>query len=108
MTSMRRLICGMILCGMAPLALAADKAAPAEKQFALPAGGSLVLKWTSGWADLAPPPGVPPGTVAFSGPDAAKMRALVVPVPPEAGITSDPESLKALTSNVALELAKSG
>lgn len=108
MPSMRIAVCGLLICGMASLAVSADKTAFAEKRFALPAGGSLVMKWASGWAGIAPPPSVPAGTVSFSGPDASRMRVLLMPVPTEAGFTSEFESLRTLTSNVARELATSG
>ena len=56
MPSMRSAVCGLILCGIAALAAAADKPVPSEKRFALPASESLVIQWGAGWADIAPPP----------------------------------------------------
>ena len=60
MSSMRSAICGLILCGVAALAAAADKLVASEKRFALPAGESLVIQWSAGWTDIAPPPGPRP------------------------------------------------
>src|SRR5262245_51554180 len=106
--SMRAVICSLILCGVAPLAAAADKAAPAEKRFELPSGEKLVISWTAGWADFAAPAGVPPGTVTFSGPDAAKMRVMIVPLPPNPNVTGDDGNLRILMSNLASEMEKTG
>jgi hypothetical protein len=108
MSSMRSMFCGLILCGIAPLLGAADKPAPAEKRFALPAGQSLVIKWSAGWTDIAAPAGVPAGTVAFSGPDATKMRVMLVPLPPDPNFTGDAENLRTITRNMARELEESG
>jgi hypothetical protein len=108
MPSMRSLICVLALFAVLPLAGAADKVAPAEKRFALPGGETLVIKWTAGWTDIAPPPGTPAGTVAFSGPDASKMRVVLVPMPANPNFTSDEANLRTLAANMARELEKSG
>ena len=108
MPSMRSAICGLILCGVAALAVAADKPPPAEKRFALPAGKSLVIQWSAGWTDIAPPPGTPAGTVTFSGPDPAKMRVMLVPLPPDPNFTGDDGNLRILAGNIARELENSG
>jgi hypothetical protein len=108
MPSMRSAICGLILCAVAPLSFAADKPASAEKRFALPAGESLVIKWTAGWADIAAPTGAPVGTVAFSGPDASKMRVMLVPLPPDPNFTGDAGNLRIMARNMSRELEQSG
>ena len=108
MTFMRSLICGSILCGVMPFAAAADKAAPTEKRFALPSGEKFVIQWSAGWADFAAPPGVPPGTVTFSGPDASKMRVMIVPLQPNANFTGDAASLRVLMGNLAREMEQTG
>lgn len=108
MPSMRSTICGLILCGVAPFVDAADKPVPGEKRFALPAGQTMVIKWSAGWADIAVPPGTPAGTVAFSGPDASKMRAVIVPLPPDPNFTGDSGNLRTITTNMARELEGSG
>jgi hypothetical protein len=109
MLSMRSAICGLILCGVTPIAEAADKpAATTEKRFALPAGQTMVIKWSAGWADIAPPTGAPVGTVAFSGPDASKMRAMLVPMPPDPNFTGDSGNLRIVARNMARELEDSG
>jgi len=108
MSSMRSAICGLILCSVAPLALAADKPAPPEKRFALPGGETLVMKWTAGWADIAAPAGSPAGTVTFSGPDPSKMRVMLVPLPPDPNFTGDAGNLRILARNMARELENSG
>lgn len=108
MPSSRNLICGLILCGVLPLAVAADKPAAAEKRFALPGGQTLVIKWSAGWADIAVPVGAPVGTVTFGGPDASKMRVMLVPLPPDPNFTGDPGNLRILARNLARELEDSG
>ena len=108
MLSMRSTICGLILCGVAPFVDAADKPAPGEKRFALPAGQTMVIRWSAGWADIAVPPGTPAGTVAFSGPDASKMRVMLVPMPPDPNFTGDTGNLRILARNIARELEESG
>ena len=94
MSPMRRLVCGLIVLAVAPLGVTADKPAPAEKRFALPAGESLVIKWSAGWTDMAPPPSTPPGTVSFAGPDSSKMRVMLVPMPPNPKFTGEAENLR--------------
>lgn len=108
MSTMRSAICGLILCGLAPLVDAADKPAAGEKRFALPAGQTMVIKWSAGWADLSPPTGSPNGTVAFSGPDASKMRVMLVPLPPDPNFTGDTGNLRIIARNMARELEDSG
>lgn len=108
MPSMRSVLCGLILCGVVPLSVAADKAVPAEKRFTLPAGEVMVIKWSAGWADIAAPQGSPAGTVTFSGPDPAKMRVMIVPLPPDPNFTGDIGNLRILARNMARELENSG
>jgi len=108
MSSIRSAICGFFMCGFIPLAVAADKAAPAEKRFELPSGEKLVIKWNAEWADFGAPPGVPPGTVTFSGPDASKMRVMIVPLPPNPNFTGDAGNLRILMSNLTREMEKTG
>ena len=108
MPSVRQVICCLILCGVAPLAAAADKAAPAVKRFDLPSGEKLAIQWNAGLADIAAPAGVPPGTVTFSGTDASKMRVMLVPLPPNPNFTGDDGNLRILTRNMARELEASG
>ena len=108
MPPMRSVLCGLILCGVVPFAVAADKAAPAEKRFALPAGETLVIKWTAGWADIAAPAGSPAGTVTFSGPDPSRMRVMIVPLPPSPNFTGDDGNLRILTRNMVREMEASG
>lgn len=104
----RTAIWGLILCGGASFAAAADKPASAEKRFALPGGESLVIKWSAGWAEIAAPSGAPAGTVAFSAPDSSKMRVMIVPMPPNPNFTGDTGNLRILARNVARELEESG
>jgi hypothetical protein len=104
---------GFAFASFAGLALAAekpaaDKPASAEKRFALPAGESLVIKWNGTWTEASPPAGSPVGTVAFNGPDAAKMRVLIVPLPPNPNFTGDAGNLRILMRNMARELEESG
>jgi len=106
--SMRSAIFGLILLGVVPFAAAADKAAPAEKQFELPSGEKLVISWTAGWTDFDAPAGVPPGTITFSGPDAAKMRVMIVPLPANPNFTGDDANLRILMSNLVREMEKTG
>jgi len=106
---LRGSICGLLLFGAAPVAEAADKpAAPSEKRFTLPAGQTMVIKWNPGWADISPPEGSPVGTVAFSSADASKMRAMLVPLPPDPNFTGDTGNLRILARNMARELENSG
>jgi hypothetical protein len=108
MLSTRSAVCGLILCAVAQLAVAADQPSSAEKRFALPAGETLVIKWTAGWADIAAPAGAPAGTVTFSGPDPSKMRVMLVPMPADPNFTGDAGNLRILARNMARELEKSG
>ena len=108
MSFMRSLVCGAMLCGAVPFPAAADKPAAAEKRFELPSGQKLAIRWMAGWTDFAAPPGVPPGTVTFSGPDASRMRVMIVPLPPDARFTGDAESLRMLMGNLAREMEKTG
>jgi hypothetical protein len=105
---MRSVLCGLILCGVAPLTAAADRPAAAEKRFALPAGEMLVIRWSAGWADIGAPAGTPAGTVTFSGPDASKMRVMLVPLPPDLNFTADAGNLQVIARNMARELENSG
>jgi hypothetical protein len=108
MPSLRTVICGLILCGVVPFAVAADKPGAAEKRFELPGGQALLIKWSAGWAEIAAPVGAPAGTVAFSGPDASKMRVMLVPMPPNPNFTGDAGNLRILARNIARELEASG
>jgi len=105
---MRQLICGLIICGVLPFAVAADKPASATKRFNLIGGQVMVIQWSAGWADIAAPAGVPDGSVAFSGADPSKMRVLIVPLPPNPNFTGDDDSLRILARNMARELEQSG
>jgi hypothetical protein len=93
---------------LAGFASAADKPASAEKRFALPAGESLVIKWNATWTEASPPAGSPVGSVAFNGPDAAKMRVLILPLPPNPNFTGDTGNLRILMRNMVRELEESG
>ena len=106
--SMRSSIFSLILCGIAAHAAAADKPASTEKRFTLPAGGVLFIRWNSSWTDIAAPTGSPDGTVTFAGPDASKMRVMLVPLPPNPDFTGDDGNLRTLTRNMAHELEDSG
>jgi hypothetical protein len=97
-----------IALAMAGFAFAADKQSSAEKRFALPAGESLVIHWNATWKEASPPAGSPAGSVAFNGPDAAKMRVLILPLPPNPNFTGDTGNLRILTRNMARELEESG
>lgn len=108
MPSMRNVVCGLALCGVATLAFGADKPASATKRFALPGGQTMVIQWNSSWAEIALPPGVPDGTVAFSGPDASRMRVMLVPMPPDPNFTGDPGNLRILARGLTRELQESG
>jgi len=108
MLSMRSAICGVILCGVTAVGIAADKPASAEKRFTLPSGEALVIRWNASWAEMAAPPGAPDGAVAFSGPDASKMRATLVPMPPNPNFTGDIGNLRILTRNLVRALEESG
>jgi hypothetical protein len=46
MSAIRRLLCGLILCGVGALGSASDKPAPAERRFSLPSGETLT--WNAG------------------------------------------------------------
>ena len=108
MSPARRMFCGLMLGGITALTAAADKPARAEKRFTLPAGESFVIQWNSSWTEASPPAGSPLGTVAFNGPDAAKMRVLIVPLPPNPNFTGDAGNLRILMRNMARELEESG
>jgi hypothetical protein len=108
MKVLRAVVCGMFLGGVLPLAVAAGKQDAMEKRFALPAGQTMVIKWNAGWADIAVPTGAPPGTVTFSGPDASKMRVMLVPLPPDPNFTGEAGNLRMLARNMARELEESG
>ena len=99
---------GVIFAAFAALAPAADKAASADKRFALPAGESLVIKWNAGWAEVSAAADSPAGTVSFNGPDATKMRVNIAPLPPNPNFTGDTGNLRILTRNVARELEELG
>jgi hypothetical protein len=101
-------VLGIALSVLAGLAPAADKPVSAEKRFALPAGESLVIRWNATWAESSPPAGSPLGSVAFNGPDAAKMRVLIVPLPPNPNFTGDTGNLRILTRNMVRDLEESG
>jgi hypothetical protein len=108
MSPTRRIVCGIILGGITAFAAAADKPAAAEKRFTLPAGESFVIQWNPTWMETSPPAGSPAGSVAFNGPDAAKMRVLIVPLPPNPNFTGDAGNLRILMRNMARELERSG
>jgi hypothetical protein len=108
MSAMCRMVFGLLLCGVAALGSAADKPTSAEKRFSLPSGEALVIRWNASWTDATPPAGSPVGTVAFNGPDASKMRVLLVPLPPNPNFTGDAGNLRILARNMARELEESG
>ena len=108
MSSMRSVLGCLILCGFAPLAVVAGQSGPAEKRFALPTGKTLIIGWATGWVDIAAPQGSPPGTVTFGGPDASRMRVMIVPMPPNPNFTGDDGNLRILMRNMAHEMEASG
>jgi hypothetical protein len=99
---------GIVFTAFTGLAPAADKAASADKRFTLPAGESMVIKWNASWTEVSPPAGSPVGSVAFNGPDAAKMRVNIVPLPPNPNFTGDTGNLRILVRNVARGLEEVG
>jgi len=101
-------IWGVVFTAFAGLAPAADKAPSADKRFALPAGESMVIKWNASWKEVSPAADSPLGTVSFNGPDSAKMRVNIAPLPPNPNFTGDIGNLRILARNMARELEESG
>lgn len=99
---------GVVFVAFAGLAPAADKAVSADKRFALPAGESMVIKWNASWTQASPSAESPMGSVSFNGPDAAKMRVNIVPLPPNPNFTGDIGNLRILARNVARGLEEIG
>ena len=101
---MRRLVCGLLLCAVASLGTAADKAVPVEKRFALSNGQSLVIRLPTGWGESTDArmfKGAPPGTVGLRGPDPKQMQFLIGPWQLDPSVNDDVENLRKSTRYLA-------
>jgi glucose dehydrogenase len=85
---MRRILAGMVLSGLASVAVAADKRIP------LPGGETMVIGWNPAWVVGELDDDDAHGSVTFNGGDRKVWSVMISPLPPHPTLTGDTGNLR--------------